>query len=58
MFAIAFDMVIEDLKLYYGEPYNNAYFDIKNELRKYGFYNTQGIVYLSENKDMSNLFKA
>ncbi len=58
MFAIAFDMVIEDLKLYYGEPYNNAYFDIKNELRKYGFYNTQGSVYLSENKDMSNLFKA
>lgn len=58
MFAIAFDMVIADLKLHYGEPYNNAYFDIKNELRKYEFYNTQGSVYLSENNDMANLFKS
>lgn len=58
MFAIAFDMVVADLKQHYGEPYNNAYFDIKNELRKYEFYNTQGSVYLSENNDMANLFKA
>jgi virulence-associated protein VapD len=29
MFAIAFDMVITDLKENYGEPYNNAYFEIK-----------------------------
>lgn len=57
MFAIAFDMVIADLKVHYGEPYNNAYFDIKSELRKYEFYNTQGSVYLSENRDMSNLFR-
>jgi virulence-associated protein VapD len=28
MYAIAFDMVIADLKEYYGEPYNNAYFEI------------------------------
>lgn len=58
MFAIAFDMVIADLKVHYGEPYNNAYFDIKSELRKYEFYNTQGSLYLSENRDMSNLFRA
>lgn len=58
MFAIAFDIVIADLKLYYGEPYNNAYFEIKNELRKYDFYNTQGSVYLSKNSDMANLFRA
>lgn len=58
MFAIAFDMVIADLKGNYGEPYNNAYFDISKELRKYDFYNTQGSVYLTEKNDMSNLFKA
>ena len=34
MFAIAFDLVILDLKEHYGDPYNNAYFEIKNELRK------------------------
>lgn len=58
MFAIAFDMVIGDLKEHYGEPYNNAYFEIGKVLRKYDFYNTQGSVYLTENKDMANLFRA
>jgi virulence-associated protein VapD len=58
MFAIAFDMVVADLKEHYGEPYNNAYFDIKKELRKYEFYNTQGSLYLSKNTDMANLFRA
>lgn len=58
MFAISFDMVIADLKEYYGEPYNNAYFEIGQVLRQYDFYNTQGSVYLSQNSDMSNLFRA
>lgn len=34
MFAIAFDMLIADLKQHYGEPYNNAYYDISKVLRK------------------------
>ena len=46
MFAIAFDMLISDLKRNYGRSYNNAYFEIRMILRKYGFYNTQGSVYL------------
>ncbi len=58
MFAISFDMVIIDLKNNYGEPYNNAYFEIGKELRKYEFYYTQGSVYLSKNNDMANLFRA
>jgi virulence-associated protein VapD len=58
MFAISFDMVIVDLKKNYGEPYNNAYFEIGKALIKYEFYNTQGSVYLSQNSDMSNLFRA
>lgn len=58
MFAIAFDMVVTDLKTHYGESYNNAYFEIKTELRRFGFYNTQGSVYLSESGDMANLFRA
>ncbi len=51
-------MSIIDLKDNYGEPYNNAYFEIGKELRKYEFYNTQGSVYLSKNNDMANLFRA
>ena len=33
MYAIAFDMVITDLRANYGEPYNNAYFEINKVLR-------------------------
>ena len=40
MYAIAFDMVITDLRANYGEPYNNAYFEINKVLRQYEFYNT------------------
>jgi virulence-associated protein VapD len=58
MFAIAFDMVVSDLKEYYGEPYNNAYYEIKNILREHEFYNTQGSVYLTPKNDMANLYRA
>jgi virulence-associated protein VapD len=58
MYAIAFDMVIADLKENYGEPYNNAYFEIKTTLREFEFYNTQGSVYLTTKNDMANLYRA
>ncbi len=54
----SFDMVITDLRANYGEPYNNAYFEINKVLRQYEFYNTQGSVYLTEKTDMANLFRA
>ena len=38
MFAIAFDMVIADLEKHYGQPYNNAYFEIGKVLRKITVY--------------------
>lgn len=58
MFAIAFDMAVGNLRKYYGEPYNNAYFEIGKLLRDYNFYNTQGSVYLTQSNDMANLFRA
>ena len=59
MYAISFDMVIADLKQHYGEPYNNAYFEIRTLLRQYGFYNIQGSVYLSgKDSDMTSLVNA
>jgi virulence-associated protein VapD len=58
MFAISFDMSISDLKLNYGEPYNNSYFEISNILEKYDFFRTQGSVYLSTKNDMANLLRA
>lgn len=58
MFAIAFDMDIKELRSTYGEPYNNAYYEIKIILRNYDFYNAQGSVYLTDKDDMANLFAA
>ncbi len=47
-------MDIKELRTTYGEPYNNAYYEIKILLRKYDFYNTQGSVYLTDKDDMAN----
>lgn len=58
MFAIAFDMVVKDLKTYYGEPYNNAYYDISNVMEQCGFYRIQGSTYLTNSQDMTSLFRA
>lgn len=45
MYAITIDMDIEMLKLHYGEPYNNAYNEIRKILLKKGFTWQQGSVY-------------
>jgi len=58
MFAISFDMVVSDLKEYYGDPYNNAYYEISNILEEYHFFRAQGSLYLSEINDMANLIDA
>ena len=50
VYAIAFDMDIESLKLNYGDPYNNAYSDIRKILQKHGFNWQQGSVYFGGEK--------
>jgi virulence-associated protein VapD len=45
MYAIAFDMDIESLKLNCGDPYNNAYGEIAKVLQRNGFIRQQGSVY-------------
>ncbi|EJC49319.1 hypothetical protein HPHPP26_1585 [Helicobacter pylori Hp P-26] len=46
--VIAFGLKIEVLKKEYGEPYNKAYDDLRQELEPLGFENTQGSVYLKD----------
>jgi len=58
MFAISFDMLVADLKMHYGEPYTNAYFEISVVLENFGFYRAQGSVYLTQNNDLVNLTRA
>lgn len=45
VYAISFDMDIESLKLHYGDPYNNAYGEIRKILQSHGFAWQQGSVY-------------
>jgi len=45
VYAIAFDMDIEQLRTNYGDPYNNAYLDIRRVLQRHGFAWQQGSVY-------------
>jgi len=58
MYAIAFDMLISKLVTNYGEPYNNAYYEIKQVLGEYDFDNLQGSVYLTSNTSLANLYNA
>lgn len=60
MYAIAFDLLIGDLKEYYGEPYNNAYYEIKEVLKAVGFEWTQGSVYISTSTEnnLTQVYKA
>lgn len=45
VYAIAFDMDIEALRQNYGDPYNNAYGEIRRVLQAHGFSPQQGSVY-------------
>jgi virulence-associated protein VapD len=45
VYAIAFDMDIEQLRTNYGDPYNNAYLEIRRILQRHGFSWQQGSVY-------------
>jgi virulence-associated protein VapD len=45
VYAIAFDMDIEALRANYGDPYNNAYLEIRRVLQGHGFAWQQGGVY-------------
>ncbi len=57
MFAIAFDMVVADLKEYYSENYHNAYTEIKKVLESNNFYWIQGSTYATEG-NLRDLFGA
>lgn len=60
MYAIAFDLTIDTLKQEYGDPYNRAYDEIRQELGKLGFEWTQGSVYInhSQKDSLTTVYKA
>lgn len=59
MYAIAFDLEIAALKKEYGDPYNKAYAEIRDELSKFDFEWTQGSLYLDKAENgLSNVMLA
>ncbi len=58
MYALSFDMGVTDLKEYYGEIYNNAYYEIRKILIKDGFEWIQGSTYLTRSDNLINLTRA
>lgn len=45
VYAIAFDMDIDQLRVHYGDPCNNAYLEIRRILERHQFSWQQGSVY-------------
>ena len=60
MYAIAFDLKIDDLKKHYGEPYNKAYDEIRHAIETLGSEGTQGTLYMSvsEKNTLASVYKA
>ncbi len=60
MYAIAFDFKVDNLKKDYGDHYNRAYDEIRQELEALGFEWTQGSVYInhSEKDSLTTVYKA
>src|SRR5580698_5773682 len=50
VYAIALDMDIESLRANYGDPYNNAYLEIRRVLQRHGFTWQQGSVYFGDER--------
>lgn len=57
MYAIAFDLIISELKKHYKDPYNNAYAEVKKILEENGFFWIQGSTYATEG-NLKVLFRA
>ncbi len=58
MFAIAFDLTVAEAERQHPKGYSQAYADIADTLRSFGFERVQGSVYVTEKEDMANLFSA
>ena len=58
MFAIAFDLVVADTDRHHPKSVSQAYTDIGSTLSGFGFNRIQGSLYVCDNEDMANLFRA
>jgi virulence-associated protein VapD len=48
VYAVAFDMDVEQLRVHYGDAYNNAYLEVRRVLERHHFQWQQGSVYFGD----------
>lgn len=58
MFAIAFDLNVENANEHHPKRSQQAYVDIAKTLGRYGFTRVQGSVYAADHDDLGKLFEA
>ncbi len=58
MFAISFDLTVEDTERHHPKGVSQAYSDIRQTLERFGFERIQGSVYVCPSEDLGNLFDA
>lgn len=58
MFAIAFDMVVAEIRKLHPKGISSAYAEIAKTLAPFGFERVQGSVYVCKVRDMANLMAA
>ncbi len=60
MYAIAFDIISEQLKKHYGENYYSAYDEIKKEMNNLGFKWIQNNLYITKEQEnnLINVYNA
>ncbi len=58
MYAVAFDLVVADTEEHHPKGVSQAYADIGSILNEHGFRRVQGSLYVTDNEDMANLFRA
>lgn len=58
MFAIAFDLTVNEVRKRHPKGVKQAYLDIGTTLERHGFQWVQGSVYVCEREDLANLFAA
>jgi virulence-associated protein VapD len=58
MYAIAFDLVVDDVKSHHPKGISQAYAEIGSILANYKFDRVQGSLYVTQDENMANLFSA
>jgi len=58
MYAVAFDLTVDDTERYHPKGVSQAYTEIGAVLGEYGFRRVQGSLYITDTEDMANLFQA